>query len=337
MKRKSILFFYNTYTSFVRTDFEMLSSVYQVRKYEFKPVHGLFNTGIELIRQFLFLVMHIWKYDAVFVWFADYHSLLPVVFAKVFGKKSFVVIGGYEVCRMESLHYGALCSKFRGFFCIQSMQWCTLNFTVSKYIDRKVKYIASASQRKLVPNCVDFVHPGISEVKENLVLTVGIIQSQRSFLLKGIDTFIEVARCRPDYQFVIVGMDKSKLSELLSDISPNVTIYGRMAHNELPAFYARARFYCQLSRSESFGVSIAEGMLHGCIPIVTHEGGMPELVGETGFVVPRDPAEISQLIAGLGEGRTDLYLDGARRIADNFSFAKRKEILAASISELIKE
>ncbi len=332
VKSKSILFFYTNYTSFVRTDFEILSSVYTVRKYQFKPVTGLVNTAVELIKQFWFLALNIWKCDAVFTWFADYHSLLPVLFAGMARRKSFVVIGGYEVCRIKELNYGALCSRFRGFFCVKSMQWCSLNLTVSKYTDRKVKYLAPSSNRQLVPNCVDFVLPADRAVKEDLVLTVGIIDTKRSFLLKGIDTFMEVAAQTPAYKFVIVGLDTFKLADLVSDLPPNVTIYARMPHDELPGWYSRARFYCQLSRSESFGVSIAESMLYACIPIVTSEGGMPELVGDAGYIVRRDAAVISHLISGAAAGRPGLESAGVKRIVENFSRSKRGETLVKCIS-----
>ncbi len=338
MKNRSILFFYNNFTSFVSTDFEILSAVYQVRKYEFKPVKGLFNTAIEFIKQFLFLSVHIWKYDAVYIWFADYHSLFPVLFAKVTGKKSFVVIGGYEVCRIKSLNYGALCSKTRGFFCIRTMQLSTLNFTVSSYINRKVKFVAPEAKTELVYNCVALEHYSYNNiVKENLVLTVGLIENERSFFLKGIDTFIEVARRTPDSKFIIIGLDANKLTALIADLPDNLSIAGFISHDNLPFYYSRAKFYCQFSRSESFGVSIAEAMYYECIPIVMNEGGMPELIDETGYVVNRNVDQISEIINSLPNGNSDLQSAAHHRIKANFSLKIRKEALIAKISNTLNQ
>jgi glycosyltransferase involved in cell wall biosynthesis len=338
VKSRSILFFYNNYTSFVRTDFEILTSVYQVRKYQFKPVKGLVNTAIELIKQFLFLSVHIWKYDAVYIWFADYHSLLPVFFAKIFTKKSFLVIGGYEVCRIKNLNYGALCSKLRGFFCIRSMYLSTLNLTVSSYINRKVKFIAPGSKTQLVYNCVDLEKfSNKNNEKENLVLTVGIIENERSFFLKGIDTFIEVARRTPAYQFIIIGLNENKLSALISNSPGNLKVVGIVTHNELPVYYSRAKFYCQFSRSESFGVSVAEAMFYGCIPIVTNEGGMPEIIGDTGYIVSRNTEQISQLLIKMPNEKSDLQIAAHRRIIANFSLHTRKEILITRISNILTQ
>ena len=334
MQRQTILFVYVNYSSFVKADFEILSAFADVRKYQFKPGKGIISTGIKLIKQFFFLAINIRKYNSVFVWFADYHSLLPVLFAKLLGKKSYMVIGGYEVCRIKSLNYGALCSKVRGFFCVTSMQFCSLNLTVSRNIDRKVKNIAPKSQKILVPNCVDFdMLPFNNLIKENIILTVGIIENSRSFFLKGIDTFIEVARNCPDYKFIIIGLDNQKLSAFLKYLPDNITILGRMTHDELPAYYMKSIYYLQLSRSESFGVSVAEAMLYGCIPVVTNEGGLPELVGDIGFIVKRSPINISQLITENSLISPDLQKGVFNRIAFCFSREKREEKLLMLVSQ----
>jgi glycosyltransferase involved in cell wall biosynthesis len=333
LKKKSILFIYVSFQSFVRTDYEILSSEFDVRKYQFKPVKGILNTGIELVKQFIFLLINIWKYDSIYIWFADYHSLLPVILARISGKKSYVVIGGYEVCRMKQIGYGALCSKFRGFFCIKTMKMSTLNFTVSKYVDRKVKYIAPGSRRELIPNCVDFIQSTNKKaVREDIILTVGLIETQRSFFLKGIDTFIEIARLLPDYQFIIIGLDKVKLNFLVSSIPENITIIGKLPHEELPEYYMKARFYCQLSRSESFGVSIAESMFYGCFPIVTHEGGMPELVGDAGYIVPRKLIFISEMIKKSMKKEHEIQAEAKARFVENYSRARRKDLLMNRMS-----
>ena len=92
MQKQSILFVYVNYSSFVKADFEILSAFANVTKYQFKPGKGMIRTGIELLKEFLFLIFRGFKFDAVFIWFGDYHSLLPVLFAKIFGKKSFETI-----------------------------------------------------------------------------------------------------------------------------------------------------------------------------------------------------------------------------------------------------
>jgi len=337
MQKKLILFVYVNFSSFVKADFGILSDFAKVSKYEFKPGKGIVSTAIKLLKQFLFLITNIWRYDSVFVWFADYHSFLPVLFARVLGKKSYVVIGGYEVARLKSLNYGALCSGIRAFFCISSIKLSTLNLTVSGYVDRKVKYLVPRSKRQLVHNCVDLtvlpdLDKALDTAKADVILTVGLIENQRSFYLKGIDTFIDVARKLPDYQFIIIGLDQSRVSGLLTDIPGNLTIMGRVSHSELPTFYKNSKFYCQLSRSESFGVSVAEAMYYGCVPIVTNEGGLPELTGRSGYIVKRNPEDIARLIRESSQILPKYKHELSSRVESVFSRKKRAETIKGLFS-----
>ncbi len=326
--RKKILFIYTNYSSFVKTDFEILSSEHDVIKYQFKPVKGLFKTGIEFIKQFLYLLFNIWKFDSVFIWFADYHSVLPVLFTRILNKKSFVVIGGYDVAKIPSLNYGVFISKIRGFCAIYSMNTCTKNLTVSNYVDRKVRWIAKKSVTRMIYNCVNISNSDSKEIeKENLIITVGIIDSDRTFLLKGIDTFIEVARLLPEHEFMIIGANKNMIKNLIKNMPDNLEIVGRINHTELIHYYKRAKIYCQFSRTESFGVSIVEAMNFGCVPVVTNIGGMPEIVENARFVVKRNMASISELI------QRTIYIKSGDDISNfqneiiKFSLRNRKKYL----------
>jgi len=290
--KKKILFIYTNFSTFVKTDFEILSSEHEVVKYQFKPVKGLSKTVFQFLRQLVFLVFNIWKFDAVFIWFADYHSFLPVLFAKCLGKKSFVVIGGYDVARMPELGYGVFNSKMRGFCAINSMKFSTLNLAVSKFVERKVKWISKKTNTQLIYNCVNInENTNIKFDKEGLVITVGLIDSERTFYLKGIDTFIETARFLPEFKFMVIGMSKSLPENILKNLPKNLELVERVNHDELESYYKKAKLYCQFSRSESFGVAIIESMNFGCIPVVANIGGMPEIVKNSTFIVKRRDSE----------------------------------------------
>jgi glycosyltransferase involved in cell wall biosynthesis len=296
--KKKILFIYTNYSTFVKTDFEILSSEHVVVKYQFKPVRGLLKTALELLKQKIYVLINLWKFDAVFVWFADYHSFLPVLFAKIAGKKSFVVIGGYDVARMPEFAYGSFNSILRGFCALFSMKHSTLNIAVSKYVERKVNWIAKNANTKLIYNCVNISENSAIQVeKENIVITVGLIDSERTFYLKGIDTFVEVARLLPEIKFMIIGLSKNLPQNILKTLPQNLEYFDRVNHNELETYYKKAKIYCQFSRSESFGVAIVEAMNFACIPIVSNVGGMPELVGKEGKIVKRNPEIIAKLIS----------------------------------------
>ena len=299
-KRKSILFIYTNLSSFVKNDYEILVAENRVEKYHFLPVKGLFHNGWQFVRQFFFLLFFGWKFYLIYCWFADYHTFLPTLFAKLFRKKAIVVIGGYDVCRVRKLNYGAFCSPLRGWFCANSMKLATWILPVSNYVDRKAGVIAPHTKRKMIYNCVSLESGTVfSSVKTDTILTVGLINNDRTFYLKGIDTFFATARLLPGFNFQVVGINRSKLSHKLGNLPMNVNLFEKVKHTELIDYYKNAKVYCQLSRSESFGLSILEAMTFGEFPVVTREGGMPEVVGDFGTVVERDP----QLIADLIEHR----------------------------------
>ncbi len=338
--KKKILFIYTNYSTFVKTDFEILSSEHKVEKYHYKPVKGLFKTAIQFLKQFFYLLFNSWRFDAVFIWFADYHSFLPVLFAKILGKKSFVVIGGYDVARMPELGYGVFTSKIRGFCALYSMNQSTLNLAVSKYVERKVKWIAKNSKTQLIYNCVNIVeHEHIQVEKENLIITVGLIDSERTFYLKGIDTFIEVPRFLPEFKFMVIGMSKRLPERILKNMPKNLEFVERVNHDELESYYKKAKLYCQFSRSESFGVAIIESMNFGCIPMVANVGGMPEVVKNSTFIVKkREPETIAKTVKEFMN--LESYLRTSEiitpKIISEFSLIKRKIQIESIIKKKLK-
>jgi glycosyltransferase involved in cell wall biosynthesis len=333
---KKILFVYTNYSTFVKTDFEILSEMHSVKPYQFKPVKGLLKTAWQMLLQLLFLLLNIWKFDAVFIWFADYHSFLPVLFAKLTGKKSFVVIGGYDVVKMPKLNYGVFTSKFRGFCAVYSMKNSSLNLAVSKNVGRKVRWIAKKSNTQLIYNCVNISeNKNIQPEKENLVITVGLIDSERTYFIKGIDTFIEVARLLPEFNFMVIGMSENLPAHIINNRPDNMEFVGRVNHDELQNYYKKAKIYCQFSRSESFGVAIVEAINFGCVPFVTNVGGMPELVGKTGRIVKRIPETISSQISEVVLNYSGLIL---KKDTQNwpFSVEQRRKNMKTALNQYLK-
>ena len=285
MKNKEkLLFIYTDLSSFVKGDLDILREKYQVTTYRFHT-HKSYKLILSLLRQFLFLLFHIWKFRKVYIWFGDYHSFLPVLFAKMTGKKSYLVIGGYDVCRIKSLNYGSFKNPLRGFMTLFSMKYCTLNLCVSKNVQRKVRWIAPKAHTIIIFNSVNFRPSDQHIAKENIILTVGNINSYQRILIKGIDRFIHTACQLPQFQFIIVGMTSELLKQHNYDIPANLQVYKFLPHEQLVGFYQKAKIYMQLSRSESFCLTLAEAMFYNCIPIVTNVGGMPEVIGSQDLVI----------------------------------------------------
>lgn len=326
MKRQQkLLFIYTNLSTFVKGDLDALQPYYQITTSRFN-----LNTGkqvvLNFIKQFFWLLIHIRKFKKIYIWFGDYHSFLPVLFAKLTGKSTYLVVGGYDVCRIRSLKYGSFKNPVRGFMTRFTMQHCTLNLCVSRYVERKVKAIAPKAKTILIYNGTN-LRPDktTSPRKENIVLTVASVQSEQTFLLKGLDRFLETARQLTEYKFIIVGM-APKLKSLVTPLPENITIHDKVPQKDLIQYYQSAKVYCQLSRTESFCMTLVEGMLYNCIPVITRVGGMPEITGPLGYAVPENQTE--KIVQAIRDAMLLPYSTAyEERIEQHFLLSERQEKL----------
>src|SRR3989339_1016695 len=125
MTGKRLLFIYTRLSTFVKGDIDILEKSYRVTPFCAEN-RSKGRQLLGLTRLFFYLLFNTYKFDIIYVWFADYHSFLPVLYAMVFRKKCFVVIGGYDVCRIKSIKYGSLVNTGRGIMAKNFMNNATL-------------------------------------------------------------------------------------------------------------------------------------------------------------------------------------------------------------------
>jgi len=122
------------------------------------------------------------------------------------------------------------------------------------------------------------------EQRENFIVTVGRITND-----KKIETIPEIASAlrEEDVKFLIVGFlhDKKILRKIEMkieklDLEEKIKILVNLSKNELKKILGRAKVYLHPPTIEHFGISIAEAMAMGCIPVVYHIGGAKEFVPE---------------------------------------------------------
>lgn len=331
--KKKILLVYTNYSTFVRTDYEILSGEFEVIRHPVLFGKGILNHFRGFLKQFIFLLFNCRKFDVYYIWFADSHSFLPVFFSNISGKKSLLVNGGYDVARITKYGYGVFCSRMRGFLAAKSMRNCTLNLPVSRFVARKVKAITHNEKYRVIYNCVNLSGklPSIRPERKT-VLTVGLIDSERDYKIKGIDTFAEVARLLPHIPFCVVGLNKDKLEHHVNLFPPNLQVIDSLPHEELIGLYLEAKIYCQLSRVESFGVALAEAVSYGCIPLITNEGAMPELVNDRQFQAKREINQIKEKIQFFYSGDEIQGLALLKeRIEKEFSLNARAESILNAV------
>ncbi len=121
--------------------------------------------------------------------------------------------------------------------------------------------------------------------KRNTVITTGEV-SKDNISRKGFDDFIELAKQMTDINFYLIGkLEDKEAFKLKENSPPNLHMKGFISEEELADYYAASKVYLQLSRSESFGVSMVEAMCFNCIPIIYDRGALPEVIGGEGYIV----------------------------------------------------
>ena len=330
--KKNILFVYTNYSTFVKTDFEILSEKHEVVKYQFKPVKGLLKTALQMFRQLFYLLFNFWKFDSVFIWFADYHSFLPILLAKLLGKKSFLVIGGYDVANIPELKYGSLSSPLRKKLTVFSIKNASLCIPVVENLEKKVNEIAPKTKTQTIYTGYKF---GLNEEKqllkerEKMILTVSITNNRQRFLIKGLERFRELAENLPDFQFCVIGV-ANEAKPLFNPLPENLVLLPLLSQNELTDYYLKASFYAQFSRSEGLPNALCEAMLYGCIPLGLDVGGISTAIDKNGLIL--NDWDVNAAIDYIQKNHNKLKREVFKnQIEEKFDLKFRKEKLLALI------
>ena len=327
MQKQSILFVYINFSSFVKTDYDILSEYANVTKYQFKPVKGLIRTGIELFRELCFLIFNIRKYDAVFIWFGDYHSLLPVLFAKWFQRKSYVVIGGYDVSTLSEYNYGAFNKPVRSFFTRNTFKYVDMCFPVADALREKLLLINPQAKAETLATNVDPDKFSFSDYQRpQRIITASGTDNHQRLMIKGLDRFRELAELLPEFEFIIIGATE-KVKPYFEPIPKNLFLLPPQQFDQMTQYYQSASFYAQLSRSEGLPNALCEAMMCGCIPLGTDVGDIKVAIGNTGITLEDWKPELMVDYIRINHNNKSLRDKARERINALYDPSKRKNRL----------
>lgn len=326
-----VLLVYVNYSSFVRADYATLSSFANVDQYQFKPGKGLFHTGVQLCRQLLFLLLFGYRYDTIFIWFSDFHALLPSLFARLTRKKSYVVLGGYDVSTLEEYHYGAFSSPIRGYFTRKTFRLVNCCLPVAESLGKKLQEIVPGVCSVTLATSFDAdLFKFTNYQREKRVLTVSTTDTYQRFMVKGLDRFRELALACPSFEFVLIGIGE-EVRKLFEPIPENLLLIESQPFEQLYRFYGESSFYAQLSRSEGLPNALCESMLCGCIPLVTDVGDCKITVGDCGLAQETfQPSEMARFIEQSHDTHT-LRDASRKRIQTLYDKSVRNRVLRSLI------
>jgi len=101
---------------------------------------------------------------------------------------------------------------------------------------------------------------------------------------KGIDDFIELSKQLNDsYRIVLVGLQKESIKDLPHNVIP---VSRTHSQDTLAKWYSAAMAVLSLSRAETFGLTLAEGLACGTPAICYDVSALPEVISaDTGIAV----------------------------------------------------
>lgn len=320
-----ILFVYQGPSPFILQDRDLLAKHAEIREFRwFDHLHP----ARALVK---WMFRHWREYDLVFVWFGDTHATVAIRAAQLLRKPSIIVAGGYDV---RDVPDGFLATR-KGLRRAEGhFRRSTRIVTVSKALQDEVvrRFPGTATKTEVLYLGADV---GLFQPKgprKRQVLSVAGAEVWTRAWVKGWDRIAQVAQLLPDVHFLLIGASP-EIARLV-DPPANLEIRGPVRRADLVTHYQAAAVYLQASRFEALSSALMEAMSCGCVPVVTAVGGMPELVGDVGFVVGEDP----EMLASAVQKALDSPERGVRartRIVEQFSLARREEGLLHIVEDVL--
>lgn len=330
-KSPKILFVAPRGAQFCLNDYNIISERFIVKKidYSWSNLKSVATLPLKIIKG------AIWA-DISVCWFGSFHSLLTIIIFKMLNKKNIVIAGGYDAVRMPEFNYGLMRNRLSSIIPTLSFTYADSLLAVSQNTINDINKNTNIKNNKIILlyNGIDTNKYYSTGEKDNIVLTVAFV-TRTSYKRKGIDYFIKTARQFPQYKFILAGKIEEGFLEMIKNNAPsNLIITGYLPEDQLLLLYQRAKIYFQHSFHEAFGCSVVEAMLCECIPVVSNGGALPEVVGDTGFIISYgDESDLFEKmkIALNDDGKGILARQRALRY---FDLSTRKDKLISIIERL---
>lgn len=326
--KPSLLFIHNGRTRFVQIDLDLLQPHFKIT--ELYLTSPLFNPAR--------IIHAVMQHDIVLGWFSSWHTFLPILAGRRFGKPTVLIVGGYDTANLPEADYGSQRGGLRRWIATTTMRQASHLITNSHSAKGETMTNVGIPAQKIsvIYHGVPPMPPGDMHQRQPIVLTVGNVWRE-NLLRKGLLPFVESAKFLPDLEFVLVGKwQDDSINELRNIAPPNVRFTGFIPEDELRNLYQTASVYVQASLHEGFGMSVAEAMLGGCFPVITNCGSLPEVVGSCGVVVQDQQPE--SIVAGIYEAlsmSSQARQLARSRILQEFTLERREQTLTTFIQQCL--
>lgn len=325
-KKAHILFTATFSTPFIREDLNILRSRHNITEF--------ISSGIGTFPGLLFAIQ---KSDITFSWFASVYSSVLVLLGRIFGKRSIIIIGGVDVAKEREYNYGIWNSWWKSII----VRYGIINADIVLAVDESLKIEAmrladyNGTNIQILPTGYDPIRWSPQGLKKKTVLSVGTANDLPRFKKKGFDILFSVASQMKDVEFVVIGISEEMRKQFT--ISENVRCFPEVSQDELLQYYRSSKVFCLLSRHEGLPNALCEAMLCECIPVGSNRFGIPNGIGDAGFVV--EIGDIKEIVHGIRMALNSDAFAGQKarqRIISHFPLEKRKQQLLEIVGTLIQ-
>lgn len=345
--KEKIIFIAPSRSSFIINDIKILSEKYEV-------IENIYNwknkamTPLLMIQQLFFLLRYGFSVDTIMISFGGYWAFFPSMFGAIFQKKVLIIVHGTDCVAFKEIQYGVLRKPVLKKIISASFKMADMLLPVSESLvktentyfkDEPVKLGYSHHIRNIrtpftvIPNGISVSDWEIELINGRDEDTFITVLSSGQFVRKGGNLILDIAEKFPQATFYFAGID----SPIGYEIPNNIHFLGRLSQSQLAQIYGQSGFYFQLSNFEGFGVALCEAMLCGCIPIGSDVNKIPDIIGDTGYILKkRDAGLLEELLikAMHTPNKEELRIMARKRIMDNFSLEQRKQKLFGVIDKL---
>lgn len=339
-----IIYTFPIRTAFIDRDLEMINPTMGIKPLEF--TQSPIKLPFFFLLQFFQLLWFLPKTTQYLCFFGGYHSVLPVWFGKIFGKKCIIQAGGTDCINMPEIGYGNFRKKWLRIATVYSFKNCSLILSVAKaLVKQDYKYDPEISPKQGLLNLIPDLKTPIQVIPNGFDTDfwkdLGKDRKPFSFIsvatgtsnpsrakVKGYDLIEKLAENHPDWEFTLAGDEQYKSS------NSNVKILGKQNAGSLLSLFNQHQFYLQLSTSEGFPNALGEAMACGCVPIGSAVGAIPEIIGTTGFILKKKNTQLLEdFFKNIDPVQTQKFSEEASEmIRREFDFEKRKKNLLNSLS-----
>ncbi len=292
--------------------------------------------------------------DIVYFYIGTRLDLLPMLAAKLLGKKTVLFVTG-PASKGAELQYDKMLFGIgrimRHIFRILEL----INFSLADRIDIETKNIISFTglnryKHKISINGARYIDLDNFKIKEDLKNKKNLIgYISRLSIEKGVLNFAKaiplILKEKSDLEFLIGG-DGPLFDEINEELKNNgsydkVKFTGWIPHNELPNYLNELKLILLPSYSEGLPGIVQEGMACGAVVLATPVGSIPDVIkdGETGFILEDNSPECiaKNVIRALEHPNLEEIVKNARNlIEEEYSYEVMVRKCRDSLDELMR-